>query len=525
MTKKEVVLCSDCEKDIGDIIGKNDFGHAICSACSENYFICNECENSSHNDDKCEDNNGNDICQNCFDENYFNCCGCGEALHNDNYEEDGYCVDCYNDDDGEGEIAFRECDFTNDEHQNKEIGKIITDSRKFGVELEMVNKSLAKLRDLSNKVRSGFGVERDGSVEMRNGYGIEVQTPPLSGKAGEKAILEICKTVEDLGFTTNETCGMHVHLDGEDFLQKADTLKTINVGKGIESFSEILTGDFDEKYLVVYHKNGLIPLRDFTYDFLVPREFNGVVYPETRITGSVFFDYTGIRAQKEAKKLFPVKGDLFPYFCTSDVLSKIDLPLEQINIVGFSKSREADYLRTLLYLFSCYDSVLVGMLPESRRQKNRYCKRISTAFSPEDIERCRTYEDIEELWFKVTDKDEREKRKKDHYDTSRYYGLNLHSLFGINKTIEIRLHSGTIDAEKVLNWVAINQHILSRITEKDSDLLLLSPDNFQNSLLVGGSDLFSHKDKLSYFLKIMRFPEKLEKYIKSRTRHFLKIKI
>jgi len=47
-----------------------------------------------------------------------------------------------------------------------------------------------------------------------------------------------------------------------------------------------------------------------------------------------------------------------------------------------------------------------------------------------------------------------------HMDGGRYFAANL-SAYNRHKTLEIRLHGGTLDAQKIKNWVTLNKHIFA----------------------------------------------------------------
>lgn len=50
---------------------------------------------------------------------------------------------------------------------------------------------------------------------------------------------------------------------------------------------------------------------------------------------------------------------------------------------------------------------------------------------------------------------------RDDQRGSRYYKLNLHSL-ELHGTVEFRHHSGTVEADKIINWVLFTQRIVAR---------------------------------------------------------------
>jgi len=139
---------------------------------------------------------------------------------------------------------------------------------------------------------------------------------------------------------------------------------------------------------------------------------------------------------------------------------------------GFHLHLEArDYLakpedlRKLLIAYISIEPLLLAMVPKSRRG-NGYCLPVGDYLNITDCERTETIDKLEELWYKTSDKNVINDKKSGKYDGTRYNGLNLHALLHNNKTIEVRYHSGTINAKKVLNWVALHQAIFELVKNR-----------------------------------------------------------
>jgi hypothetical protein len=121
-----------------------------------------------------------------------------------------------------------------------------------------------------------------------------------------------------------------------------------------------------------------------------------------------------------------------------------------------SDINEARHLRHLWALYLAFEDVLLSLLPSSRRSSG-YCKALRRYFHAQEILECLTREELEAIWYRARDSEEVSKLKIIKSHDSRYIGLNLHSLFHANHA-EIRYHSGTVNAEKILQWV--NLHAL-----------------------------------------------------------------
>lgn len=98
-------------------------------------------------------------------------------------------------------------------------------------------------------------------------------------------------------------------------------------------------------------------------------------------------------------------------------------------------------------LYSRMEQTIDEAMPKSRRSSNNYyCKSNRSKMETElDLfEACETVNDLRIFW-----------------DSDRYYKLNMESWYR-HGTIEFRQHSGTTEADKILNWVVFTQLIVTR---------------------------------------------------------------
>ena len=70
------------------------------------------------------------------------------------------------------------------------------------------------------------------------------------------------------------------------------------------------------------------------------------------------------------------------------------------------------------------------------------------------MDKRRNLESVENILYKTKNKSMKDSCKKDKYHSSRYFWVNLHSYFH-RGSIEVRNHSGTVDADKIINWIKI----------------------------------------------------------------------
>jgi hypothetical protein len=105
--KEKIGLCRDCQEKVKVC---EDCGHkvlsfrtaeekVVCRKClGENYACCDNCGEYIHSDNAYSTARNGSVCQNCYENHYFTCQRCDELYHNDDSRGDGYCVNCYEED-------------------------------------------------------------------------------------------------------------------------------------------------------------------------------------------------------------------------------------------------------------------------------------------------------------------------------------------------------------------------------------------------------------------------------------------
>ena len=169
------------------------------------------------------------MCHECIDEEYFSCDGCSDV-----YEhplDNGMCPRCSLAEDGRGQQMNRDINFREAKKLYdvaRKTGNIIKSTRKFGIEFELVPKSTeyGKYNVIIKKtpfiIPKTWGITTDASLSSG---GIEVQTAPMRLELGEKSVMDFCALLPKIGWGVNETCGIHVHLDGADLLENSKLLR------------------------------------------------------------------------------------------------------------------------------------------------------------------------------------------------------------------------------------------------------------------------------------------------------------
>ena len=153
---------------------------------------------------------------------------------------------------------------------------------------------------------------------------------------------------------------------------------------------------------------------------------------------------------------------------------------------------------------------IFDMLPPSRQNSN-WCKRISMNIN--ELIACSTESEFVELWYR------NESINRTKYNDTRYHGLNLHARFYLG-TIEFRYHSGTLNSNKILNWIKICNAVMETGIKLSRDSKWTDGHKFYyetkeiefsgvNQRYVNLSELFSHmigidKNTASYMVDRMR---------------------
>ena len=117
-----------------------------------------------------------------------------------------------------------------------------------------------------------------------------------------------------------------------------------------------------------------------------------------------------------------------------------------------ARDLRARQLAYILAVAKLCEPVIYKMMPPSR-SNTRWAKRIP--MSTEQILRIYDEEDFIDTWYRSHGTNP----SMEKYNDSRYCGVNMHSRV-IHGSIEFRHHSGTLNPEKIINWIEICQSIV-----------------------------------------------------------------
>jgi hypothetical protein len=124
-------------------------------------------------------------------------------------------------------------------------------------------------------------------------------------------------------------------------------------------------------------------------------------------------------------------------------------------------------LKNLLTIYCVAQKFLFAII-KNERKNNQYCSDLNLYYTPTKISRIKNIDSLEMVWYRVRNREQKEMCKSSgKYQQTRRSALNLHNFFRGLPTIENRMHHGTINAEEILNWVALN-HALIDYAKKGS---------------------------------------------------------
>lgn len=162
-----------------------------------------------------------------------------------------------------------------------------------------------------------------------------------------------------------------------------------------------------------------------------------------------------------------------------------------------------------LWLFHiAFEDVIMSILPPSRRG-TRYCQTLRSAYSIREIFNSNSMRDLEKIWYRMDDLRQIERAKGEHRHESRYRGINMHTLFS-NCHVEIRYHTGTINAHKILEWVNLHATIIDHVFEVGFDMGWIE-------MMANSTDLHH---KTNEFFNYLKMPSEREAYLLARQESF-----
>lgn len=481
-------MCDDCERiiaidDCEEVQNSFDSDiHYVCDICRNNYINCYECGGRYHEDYMHEDNSGDFYCEHC------------QSAGNGNFEDE--------DSSDFEDVQRPRLDIRSNVFRSDDKGSIITDDRIFSAEIECypnpknTTKSLMEARQEINKNFKGTGEITDASLDNS---GIEFQTPLLKGKKGQDYIENLLKMLKDKGFYVNKKAGTHIHLDGKGFstdslIDKEELLQNqalwfLRCGKSSKAFKEEL--DNLKHYTPIrYHVKAKIArdlaLKSGMY-FPYPEDSEGnfttliqqldisTIKEDKRVEDYYYSDDRVV--DEKLKQIDTTYLDIMKNYTKDQRLGEMEYRIQRcFSLLSDDEHKKAEawsndfisskVLSRMKQLFTVYyfaDDVIMQLLPHSRRN-NKYCLPLWRDFNLTTIDGLESMTDFEKMWYKYDNLNEIKNKKNDPKDVSRRHGANFHILM-CQGHFELRYHSGTLNSDKLLYWVQLNQSLMKLATE------------------------------------------------------------
>lgn len=136
--------------------------------------------------------------------------------------------------------------------------------------------------------------------------------------------------------------------------------------------------------------------------------------------------------------------------------------------------------------YTILENEFYSMMSPSRR-KNLYCRRFSVDYTASSIGSKNSYARLLSHYYESFVR-AKYTVPNDSYNSKRYYYVNLHVWLS-RGTVEFRLHSGTMNYQKIINWLQINKKLMDYLTNKKTtvaDVMAITPDKLYKIL---GDDL------------------------------------
>jgi len=297
---------------------------------------------------------------------------------------------------------------------------MITSNRRFGIEIEFVAPSATAL----DKIRGRLNVVDDGSLRPLLNAG-EYVSDVLRGEDGERSVEYACEILKKHGAHSSDIkTSVHVHLDGmksQHVLRSTKDFSKIPTNQAVYSLSSRMKKTLSEAHFAAAGREGRLQYLNPNDNYVTSSIGNVLYFSSVTLTRTPSINYT------------------YYWIETPDRFK---------------------WLRNVFYFYTQFSSVMDSIVSNSRRCGNMYCIPLAKSYELSEIEKCKSVEDIAQVWYKG-------RGMGNHYDDSRYHNVNLHSFFERLGTVEIRSHGGTIDPLKILLWIKLHQKIVDKLEDME----------------------------------------------------------
>ena len=175
---------------------------------------------------------------------------------------------------------------------------------------------------------------------------------------------------------------------------------------------------------------------------------------------------------------------------------------------GSINNRNGQNVKHLMLFYMTFEDVIHSFLPASRRINN-FCRPIKKAYHESEILNAPDLAELERVWYRASNQAQVANCKNGGKHSSRYCGVNMHTLLSDNH-LEIRYHSGTISARKILEWANLHALIMDGVASGK-----VSQEQIENA-----SAIINLEDKTERMFKLVGLTVASQKYFFRRQEKF-----
>jgi hypothetical protein len=219
-----------------------------------------------------------------------------------------------------------------------------------------------------------------------------------------------------------------------------------------------------------------------------PASFDGGYYGEYSVLDSqsrrwkVMSDGSITTERKEGRQIVPADNtysvELVSPICRYEDIETIQEIVRKLRQAGMIANKScgihihldasphnANTLRNITNIMASKEDLIYKAMQVEVARERQYCKKVEQSFLEElNRKKPKTLEQVSRIWYNGND------GRREHYHSSRYHCLNLHSVFQ-KGTIEFRLFNSTTHAGKIKAYIqfclaisaqALNQKCASR---------------------------------------------------------------
>lgn len=214
---------------------------------------------------------------------------------------------------------------------------------------------------------------------------------------------------------TNRTFGVEIEFFGVTKEQVADALNRAGIDARVENYNHTTRS---------YWK--------LVYDASVNRAGTGCTRGGNEIVSPVLQGEEGLEELKLVVKVIKEVGGKVDKTCG-------------IHVHHDASDLDLNGIKNVARLYTKYELIFDSLVPESRRKNNnRYCRSLTAS-------ELHSIETVQDLWDIF----------QGEHIISRYRKLNVQSLFK-HQTIEFRQHSGSLNGNKIANWIKLTQRVVEK---------------------------------------------------------------